>query len=66
MAWGSMIHRFAAILNCEVMVTPFVYLGMQVGECHKRREFWVGVVDSLRSRLSRWKGRSCQWQGEFA
>jgi len=25
------IYRFAAILNCEVMVTPFVFLGMSVG-----------------------------------
>jgi len=51
------IQQFATILNYETMVTPFVYLGMQVGGCHKRQTFWVGVVERLRSRLSRWKGR---------
>jgi len=31
------IQQFAAILNCEVMKTPFKYLGMFVGGT--RREF---------------------------
>jgi len=36
------IHRFAAILNCEVMVTPFVYLGMQVGVAIRDERFGLG------------------------
>ena len=40
----SSLLRFAAILNCKVMVTPFVYLGLLVGGCHKRGDFWNGGV----------------------
>jgi len=29
-----MIQRFAAILNCEVMVFPFAYLGLPIGGSH--------------------------------
>jgi len=50
------IQCFVAILNCEVMVTPFVYLGFSVGGCHKRRAFWDGVV-GMKKSLSWWKGR---------
>ena len=33
------IQRFATILNCEVMVTPFVYLGMTVGGVIRERRY---------------------------
>jgi len=51
------IQRFAAILNYEAMVTLFLYLGLSVGGYHKRMAFWDGMVDRLKRRLSRWKGR---------
>ena len=51
------IQRFATILNCDVMNTPFKYLGMIVGGCHKRSAFWVGVLKRIKSKLGRWKGR---------
>jgi len=38
------------------MTTPFKYLGMMVGECHKKGVFWGGVVERLKTRLGRWKG----------
>ena len=54
---SSLLQRFAAILNCNVMVTPFVYLGLPVGGCHKRDACWNGVVEKVQSKLARWKGR---------
>jgi len=33
------LRRFTAILNCDVMVSPFVYLGLPVGGCHKCSNF---------------------------
>ena len=53
----STVQKFAAILNFNVMETPFMYLGMLVGGCHKRERFWGGVIDRLEVRLNRWKGR---------
>jgi len=39
------------------MTTPFKYLGMLVRGSHKRGAFWGGVIEKLKSRLSRWKCR---------
>ncbi|XP_068504142.1 uncharacterized protein [Phaseolus vulgaris] len=50
------LWRFAAILNCDVMGSPFVYLGLPVGGSHKRGDFWNGVIEKVQARLSRWKG----------
>jgi len=33
--------------------------------CHKRQTFWVGVVDKLKSRLSRWKGKFLSMAGRI-
>ncbi|XP_068466476.1 uncharacterized protein [Phaseolus vulgaris] len=45
------ILHFATILNCEVMRIPFKYLGMPVGGCHKRSEFWDEVVNRVKKGL---------------
>ena len=52
----TVIQQYAAILNCEVMKTPFKYLGLLVGGSHKRVSFWDGVLERVKSRLGRWKG----------
>jgi len=39
------------------MKTLFKYLGLPVGGCHKRSKFWEEVVEKVRKRLSRWKGK---------
>ena len=46
----------ATIQNCEVR-TPFKHLGMPVGGCHKRGDFWDEMVNRVKRRLDRWKGR---------
>ena len=51
-----MIQRFAAILNCEMMVTRFLYLDLSVGGSHKIMAFWDEVVVRMKKILSRWKG----------
>jgi len=39
------------------MKTPFKYLGLLVVGSHKRVSFWEGVIERVKSRLGRWKGR---------
>jgi len=41
------LQQFAAILNCNTMVAPFIYLGMPVGGSHKRGDFWNGVIEKV-------------------
>ena len=61
----SSLQHFAAILNCKVMVTPFVYLGLPVGGCHKRDAFWSGVIERVQGKLSRWRGRCLSLAGRI-
>ena len=60
-----MMQSFAVILNCEVMVTPFLYLGLSVRESHKRKAFWDGVVVRMKKRLSRWKDKFLSLAGRI-
>ena len=48
-----MLQRFTTILNCEVMVTRFLYLCLSVGGCHKRMTFWDEVIVRMKKILSR-------------
>ena len=59
------LQRFAAILNCDTMVSPFIYLGMPVGGSHKCVAFWNGVIEKVQTRLSRWKGRCLTMDGRI-
>ena len=59
------LQRFAAILNCDTMVSPFIYLVMPVGGSHKCGAFWNGVIEKVQSRLSRWKGRILSMAGRI-
>ena len=53
------------ILKCNVIVTPFVYLGMLVGRCYKKGAFWVEVLERLKAKLSRWKCRFLSLTGRI-
>jgi len=53
----SVIQRFPAIINCSAMNTTFKYLGMLVRGCQKRGVLWIGVIERIKSKLDRWKGK---------
>ena len=59
------LQRFATILNCDTMASPFVYLGILVGGSHKRGAFWNEVIEKVQARLSRWKGRCLSMAGRI-
>ena len=50
-----MVKRFYVVLNCRTTNIPFTYLGLPAN--HKKKEFWMGTIISIRKRLARWKGR---------
>ena len=49
------LQRLAAILNCDVMISPFIYLGLPVGGSHKRGAFWNGVIEKVQARLRKFR-----------
>jgi len=59
------ILSFASVLNCEIMRTPFKYLGLPVGGCHKKGVFWDEVVNKIKRKLDRWKGRCISMAGRI-
>ena len=48
---------YSKCLNCRQMDLPFKYLGITIGGNPRRIAFWDPIVDKIKSRLSRWKGR---------
>ncbi|XP_068497985.1 uncharacterized protein [Phaseolus vulgaris] len=59
------LRSFANILKRDVMGSPFVYLGLPVGGSHKRSDFWNGVIEKVKTRLSRWKDKLVRIQRDF-
>ena len=51
------VFVFSKCLNCRQMELPFKYLGMIIGDNPRRLEFWSPIVDKIKSRLSRWRGK---------
>jgi len=56
---------YSKCLNCRQMDLPFKYLGMTIGGNPRRFEFWDPIVDKIRYRLSRLKGRFLSLAGQI-
>ncbi|GJZ00300.1 hypothetical protein Tco_0517729, partial [Tanacetum coccineum] len=49
------IKEVALKLGCLTLKPPFTYLGSTVGGSMSRIQAWDGVVERVKSRLSKWK-----------
>jgi len=56
---------YSKCLNFQQMDLPFKYLGTIIGGNVRRIEFWIPIVDKIRSRLSTWKGRLLSMMGRI-
>ncbi|XP_058727023.1 uncharacterized protein LOC131598440 [Vicia villosa] len=52
------IIEAANILHCKVGAVPFTYLGLPIGANPNRKDTWKQVINTVRSRLSRWKNKN--------
>lgn len=41
----------AEIQGCRVGSIPFSYLGITVGDSHRKTSFWSGIIQKIRNRL---------------
>ena len=55
--------RSSNILNYGLMNVPFKYLGVCVGGNLRRKQFWEPVVNKIKKKLTRWKGRFLSFAG---
>ena len=59
------MYKAASILNCKVGKIPFLYLGLSIGGDPRRLTFWEPVVNTIKSRLSRWQSRFLSFGGQL-
>ncbi|GKV21933.1 hypothetical protein SLEP1_g31856 [Rubroshorea leprosula] len=50
-------NKMAYRLGCKEGEFPFKYLGIPIGGSHRRLKMWQPLLDSVRKKLSSWKGR---------
>jgi len=53
------------VLKLPTVELPFKYLGMIIGGNPRRIEFWNLVVDKIKTRLSRWRGKTLSLAGHI-
>ncbi|GKB32380.1 RNA-directed DNA polymerase, eukaryota, reverse transcriptase zinc-binding domain protein [Tanacetum coccineum] len=51
----SYVNQAAVKLGCQILDTPFMYLGTKVGGNMLRVQAWQEVVEKVKARLSKWK-----------
>lgn len=49
----------STFLCCRVVQMPFTYLGLPIGANPRKTSTWQPVIDIMRKRLARWKGKKC-------
>nr|GEY74757.1 RNA-directed DNA polymerase, eukaryota [Tanacetum cinerariifolium] len=52
-------------IGCEVMQTPFKYLGVMVGDQMSRYSAWSNTIQKVHGRLSRWKVKTLSIGGRL-
>ncbi|GKC82655.1 RNA-directed DNA polymerase, eukaryota [Tanacetum coccineum] len=54
----EIVDQGASLIGCEVLSTPFTYLGVTVGDKMTRRSAWLNTVQKIKARLSKWKSKT--------
>ncbi|GJV17737.1 RNA-directed DNA polymerase, eukaryota [Tanacetum coccineum] len=61
----EIVHQGASRIGCEVMKTPFKYLGIMVGDHMSRCSAWSNSIQKVRTRLPKWKVKTLSIGGRF-
>ncbi|GKB90180.1 RNA-directed DNA polymerase, eukaryota, partial [Tanacetum coccineum] len=67
---GISVHRenvaqAAQKIGCDILQTPFSYLGSKVGGLMSRVQSWDEIINIIVARLSRWKMQTLSIGGRF-
>ncbi|GKD97597.1 RNA-directed DNA polymerase, eukaryota, reverse transcriptase zinc-binding domain protein [Tanacetum coccineum] len=61
---SSKVEQAAAKIDYVILKTQFTYLGSRVGDLMSRLQSWNGIVESMATRLSRWKLKTLSIGGD--
>jgi len=53
----------ARYLNCELLVIPFLYLGLPIGANPRRSDTWDPIVKKCERKLTKWKQKLLSFGG---
>ncbi|XP_058725811.1 uncharacterized protein LOC131597115 [Vicia villosa] len=59
----SFLNAAKAFLSCNKGSIPFKFLGIMVGESHRKKKVWAEVINKIKGRLSSWKGKNLSMGG---
>ncbi|GJY70046.1 RNA-directed DNA polymerase, eukaryota [Tanacetum coccineum] len=59
------VDQGASLIGCDVLHTPFKYLGVTVGDSMSRFSAWVSTVQKIKARLSKWKSKTLSVGGRL-
>jgi len=61
----SWLNEVVSILDCKVGKVLFMYLGLSIGGDPRRLAFWDPVLNTIKSRLTRWHNRFLSFGGRL-
>nr|GEU66093.1 RNA-directed DNA polymerase, eukaryota [Tanacetum cinerariifolium] len=63
--WDGNVNQVAVRIGCDVLMTPFTYLGSIVGGKMYRILSWEGILQKMDMRLSKWKMKTLSIGGRL-
>nr|GEZ69551.1 RNA-directed DNA polymerase, eukaryota [Tanacetum cinerariifolium] len=62
---NGVVERATNVVGCSTLSTPFIYLGVKVGDCMSRTQPWDVVIRKISARLSCWKVKTLSIGGRL-
>nr|GEZ32616.1 RNA-directed DNA polymerase, eukaryota [Tanacetum cinerariifolium] len=59
------ILQCASSIGCKILSTPFMYLGVTVGNRMSQLSAWWSTIDKVHARLSKWKAKTLSVGGRL-
>nr|GEV54877.1 zinc finger CCCH domain-containing protein 34-like [Tanacetum cinerariifolium] len=61
----DVVNHGASLIGCDVMHTPFTYLGVIVGDHMVRTSAWASIIQKIQAWLSKWKSKTLSVSGRL-
>ncbi|GJU90435.1 RNA-directed DNA polymerase, eukaryota, partial [Tanacetum coccineum] len=62
---SEIVQHGASRIGCDIMHTPFKYLGVMVGDHMSRLSAWSNSIQKIRAKLSKWKVKTLSIGGRL-
>ncbi|XP_071700166.1 uncharacterized protein [Rutidosis leptorrhynchoides] len=63
---SSEVNRMANLMGCSVATTPFIFLGILIGQNMNHSKGWTPIIEKVKKRLNSWKNRTSSVASRFS